>query len=403
MTSYPMIAMADRWKIHPDHFWLRGHRPAEPVRFDEELGRWDVYRYQDILKIIGDTANFSSDTKRLFQSAEVNEHKEGNLLQLDGTAHRKLRALVSKAFTPKIVADLEPRIREVTIELLDAVSGKDEIELVADLAYPLPVIVIAELLGIPSSDRNLFREWAAALLDNTVNVSMADADQHERPPEGESLIAKVQPMFDYVFEHVNERRRAPRQDLLTDLVAAEVDGDRLTDAEVVNITVLLLVVGHITTTMMFGNSVLCMDAQPDWTTRARADRSMVPAFVEEALRLVSPLPSVARSTVTEVEIAGRRVPKDQMIMLWLGAANRDENQFIDPHRFDPTRDPNPHLAFGRGAHFCLGAPLARLEARVALNVLFDRYPVLRTDPDKPPTFIPNPGMTGVHSLPLRTA
>ncbi|MFI6044205.1 cytochrome P450 [Nocardia sp. NPDC051321] len=402
MTKYPMIDMAERWNIHPDHFWLRGRQPEDPVVFDEATGVWNVYRYDDIMKVFGDTVNFSSDIKRLFDSAEVNEHKEGNLIQLDGEEHRRLRGTVSKAFTPKIVADLEPRIRDITIELLDAVTGKEEIELVADLAYPLPVIVIAELLGIPGSDRDLFKKWATAILDSTYKISLADADQPATPPEGERLIDKVQPMFDYMREHANERRRAPREDLLSHLVAAEMDGVKLTDTELVNFAVMLLLVGHVTTTMMFGNTVLCMDAQPDWTERVRTDRSMLPAFVDETVRLVSPLPAVARSTIAEVEIAGRRVPKDQMIMLYLSAANRDEAKFPDPHLFDPTRYPNPHLAYGRGLHVCLGAPLARLEARVALNVLLDRYPVLRADPDNPPTFIPNPGMTGVHTLPLRT-
>ncbi|QIS10009.1 cytochrome P450 [Nocardia arthritidis] len=402
MTNYPMVDMADCWKIQPDHFWMHGQPPAEPIRFDEAFGRWDVYGYDDIVRIFGDTVNFSSDIKRLFSSPDVQEHKEGNLIQLDGEEHRKLRALVTKAFTPKIVADLEPRIREVTVELLDAVAGRDEIELVTALAYPLPVIVIAELLGIPGSDRDLFRDWATILLENTYQLSLANQDE-ERPPEGERLIDKVQPMFAYMLEHANERKRAPREDLLSQLVAAEIDGERLTDTELVNFAVMLLLVGHITTTMMLGNTVLCMDAEPDWTARVRTDRSLLPPFVEETMRLVSPLPAVARSTLAEVEIAGRVVPKDQMIMLGLGAANRDERRFADPHVFDPTRDPNPHLTFGRGLHFCLGGPLSRLEAKVALNVLLDRYPVLRTDPDNPPTFIPNPGMTGVQTLPLRTA
>ncbi len=209
-------------------------------------------------------------------------------------------------------------------------------------------------------------------------------------------------MFDYIREHVAERRRQPRQDLLTQLVTAEVDGNRLTDNEVVNFAVLLLVAGHVSTTLLLGNTLLCLDAHPEWAARVREDRSLVPSAIEESLRMFSPFAGVTRSTYTEVEIAGQRVPADQMIMVWLAAANRDARQFADPDTFIPTRDPNPHLGLGRGIHFCLGAPLARLEGRVALNMLMDRFPVLRTDPANPPTFVPTPNMTGVRTLPMRT-
>ncbi|WJY37096.1 cytochrome P450 [Streptomyces sp. P9-2B-2] len=398
-----MATLADRWNIHPTHFWLRGLQPEKPIRFDEESGIWNVYGYAEALKILSDPATFSSDTKRLFSSEAVNEHKEGNLIQMDAPDHGKLRTLVSHAFNRKIVADLEPRIREVTHELLDAISDPNELELVADLAYPLPVIVIAELLGVPSSDRDLFKEWVTVMLEDTGQLSMRNRDpDEEEERDHQNMIEKWQPMFDYIREHVGERRRKPRQDLLTQLVTAEVDGNRLTDNEVVNFAVLLLVAGHVSTTMLLGNTLLCLDSHPDWMARVREDRSMVPGAIEESLRMFSPFAGVARSTYTEVDIAGQRVPPDQMIMVWLAAANRDDRQFADPHTFTPTRDPNPHLGLGRGVHFCLGAPLARLEGRVALNMLLDRFPVLRTDPDNPPTFVPTPDMTGVRTLPLLT-
>lgn len=323
-------------------------------------------------------------------------------MQLDPPDHGKLRKLVSHAFTPKIVAGLEPRISALTHELLDEVADRDRFELVTDLAYPLPVIVIAELLGVPSSDRPLFRKWVDQLFDNQDQFSLLDQDEEQRALL-EKRMAQAQVMLDYLRAHADERRRQPREDLLTQLVQAEVDGERLTDPEVANFANLLLTAGHITTTMLLGNTVLCLDTHPEQAARVRADRSTVPGAIEESLRLLTPFAATFRLTTTEVEIAGQRIPADEVIAVRLAAANRDRRQFADPDVFDPTRDPNPHLGFGRGIHFCLGAPLARLEGRIALNILLDRFPVLRTDPDNPPVFLPAPDLTGLKTLPLRTS
>lgn len=168
----------------------------------------------------------------------------------------------------------------------------------------------------------------------------------------------------------------------------------------VNFAIVLLLAGHITTTMLLGNTVLCLDAYPEQQDRARADRASIPAVIEESLRLFTPFAALGRATTREVELGGVSIPADQMVMCWLGAANRDPRQFPDPDAFDPHRDPSPHLAFGRGIHFCLGAPLARLEGRVALNILLDRFDRLRTDPEDPVQFIPTPTLTGVRRLPL---
>lgn len=394
------MTVAEKWDVHPEHFWLHGHRPESPIQYDEKNGLWNVYGYPESVEILSDAETFSSNTLRLFAGADPS-HNEGNIVQMDGPAHRNLRRLVSRAFTPKIVADLEPRISSLTHELLDAAAGTDRIELVTGLAYPLPVIVIAELLGVPSSDRHLFKQWADTMFESSNQVSLADGGA-DNMREFEAAEAAMQPMNDYLLEHASQRRRAPREDLLTQLVQAEVDGRRLTDKEVVMFAAILLAAGHITTTLLLGSTVLCLDANPDQAARVRADRSLVPPAIEESLRQLSPFPVIARATQTDVEIAGQRVPADQMLMIWLAAANRDPRQFADPDTLDPTRDPNPHLGFGRGVHFCLGAPLARLEGRVAVNALLDRFPTLRTDPDDPPVFMPSPQLTGVRSLPLLT-
>ncbi|MFB7664297.1 cytochrome P450 [Kitasatospora sp. NPDC056138] len=396
-----MTMPVDAWGSHPQQFWLRGRQPEHPVRYDEKLGFWNVYGYPEALDILGDPKTYSSHTVRRFVPDAEEAVTAGNLVQLDPPDHAKLRKLVSHAFTPKIVAGLEPRISALTRELLDEVADRDRFELVTDLAYPLPVIVIAELLGVPSSDRPLFRKWVDQLFDNQDQFSLVDQGEEQQALLRKRM-AQAQVMLDYLRAHADERRRKPREDLLTQLVQAEVDGERLSDPEVANFANLLLTAGHITTTMLLGNTVLCLDTHPEQAARVRADRSTVPGAIEESLRLLTPFATTFRLTTTEVEIAGQRIPADEVIAVRIAAANRDRRQFADPEAFDPTRDPNPHLGFGRGIHFCLGAPLARLEGRIALNILLDRFPVLRTDPDNPPVFLPSPDLTGLKTLPLRT-
>jgi cytochrome P450 len=395
-----MSTITEKWGVHEEHFWLRGRQPDPRVRFDAATGLWHVYGHPEALRILADPATFSSDTGRVFP--DDNPFSEGNLLQLDPPVHTKLRRLVSHAFTPKVVADLEPRIGELTGELLDAVAGRGRMELVADLAYPLPVIVIAELLGVPGSDRHLFKQWVDKMFESTQQVSLVNRSE-EQQRGIEIAMEQGRQLAEYLRGHVAERRRRPRADLLTKLVQAEVEGERLSEAEVVNFANVLLIAGHITTTLLLGNTVLCLDAYPEHLARVRADRSALPAAIEESLRFLSPFSAVARVTTAEVEIGGQRVPADQLVMVWLAAANRDRREFADPDVYDPARDPNPHIAFGRGIHFCIGAPLARLESRVALNILLDRFPRLRTDPEDPPRFIPSPNMTGVEKLPLLLA
>jgi hypothetical protein len=273
------------------------------------------------------------------------------------------------------------------------------VELVADLAYPLPVIVIAELLGVPAADRPLFKKWVDGMIGNSKQFSLND-DSEEQRDYTRHAMDQAKNLADYFASHIADRRTHARDDLLTKLVEAEVDGERLTDSEVANFAMILLVAGHITTTMLLGNTVLCLDTHPEQLAAVRADRSRVPAAIEESLRFFSPFAAVGRATMTDVELGGVRIPADTLVMAWIAAANRDPRTFAGADVFDSTRDPNPHVAFGRGIHFCVGAPLARLEGRVAMNILLDRLPNLRTIPDEPPVFVPTPNMTGVSRLPL---
>lgn len=397
--------LADTWGLHQAQFWLRGRQPEKRVEFAAELGMWNVYGHPEIEAILRDPATFSSDTTRLVPKEMMPDPdydmSTGSILQLDPPLHNKMRKLVSRAFTPKVVADLEPRIATITRELLDAVPPGDRLELVEHLAYPLPVIVIAELLGVPTGDRNLFKGWVDRMFESANQVSLVKKDEKQDAAIRASLEGQ-KALADYLGGHVDERRKQPREDLLTKLVEAELDGERLSRSDVVNFANILLLAGHITTTMLLGNAVLCLDTHREWDERVRADRSLVPPMIEESLRYLTPFAAVARVTMRDVEVGGVAVPADQMLLCWVAAANRDGRVFRDPDTFDPLRAENPHLAFGRGIHFCIGAPLARLEGRVALDILFDRYPKLRTIPGEPPKFQVNPNMTGVRELPLTT-
>ncbi|MGO1053287.1 cytochrome P450 [Crossiella sp. CA198] len=389
--------------VHQQFPWMRGEQPEESVRFNAQLGLWEVFTHAEIVQVLGDNQNFSANTLKLLAGEEAAaEFNDGNLLQTDAPAHRQLKRLISHAFTPKTVADLEPRIAQLAHRMLDEVEGRDGFEWVAELAYPLPVTIIADLLGVPSGDKEMFRSWVDERFSGDMQLSLNPEDAEAQQAIGQRQYELTRQLGAYMTEHAAERRRKPRADLLTELVQAEVDGERLSDRQVSTFGCLLLLAGHITTTMMLGNTVLLLDANPEQGARVRADRSLIPLAIEEAVRMLSPFATGYRVTTADVQVGAETIPAGQMVRMWTAAANRDPRVFTDPHGFDAGRDPNPHLAWGRGMHFCLGAPLARLEGRVVLDILFDRFPDLRTDPDRPAEFMPNPETLGVRTLPLLT-
>ena len=350
--------------------WLEAGRARGQVHFDDTQQCWHVLGHPEVGAVLSDPAVFSSDLTVLRPAQDdLALFQRGNFVQMDPPQHRKLRTLVSQAFTPRVVADLEPRIAELTIQLLDEVD--ERFDLIDALAYPLPVIVIAEMLGVPASDRPLFRRWADVLFSQDV-----DPDQSLRSASEQAVTAVAPTMREmnaYFLDHIRSRRASPGRDLTSKLVQAEVDGERLADEEIIGFVGLLLLAGHVTTTATLGNSVVCFQDAPDAVAQVRADPGLLPAAIEEVLRVRTPFPRLARMTTADAELAGVTIPAGQVVIPWLTAANRDERVFAEPHRFDVHRTPNPHLSFGHGIHFCLGAPLARLEARVALRLLLERY------------------------------
>lgn len=369
--------------------WLRDMREHHPV-WRDAYGIWHVFRYADVARVISDPHVFSSVVGRVLPV--VDKFSAGNLLRTDPPRHHTLRRLIGAAFSPTVVTALAPRIAALTHELLDATGGATEFDLVPTLAYPLPVTVIAELLGLPTSDRGLFQSWADHLL------TLDAADPHD--PELARKIEKVTAdMLAYLHEHCADRRAHPRQDLISKLAAVEADGQRLSDEEVVNFSVVLLIAGHITTTALLGNTVLCLDEHPDVCTELHADRSLVPAALEEVLRYRSSFTQVSRVTMTETELAGQVIPADALILPWLLSANRDEREFLDPDRFDIHRTSNHHLAFGHGIHFCIGQLLARMEGRIAISVLLDRYTQIHLTPGVPLEFF-RQGIFAARNIPV---
>jgi cytochrome P450 len=323
---------------------------------------WMLLDYESVKRALHDPAVFSS------RAAPPGGKPLDWLIFLDAPLHTKLRALVMRTFTPRAVASLEPRIEALAHELLDKVIGRGTMDLATEFAAPLPLLVIGELLGVPATDRELLSRWSDAILHlgDTIygGERAAKAIAHYRAAKEE--------MAPYVQRQLAERRVTPRDDLLTRLVEATVDGERLTEEEILSFFQLLLLAGSETTTNLISNAMLCFIAYPDQLARLRAAPELLPSAIEEVLRFRSPLQMVFRSTTCDVELHGRVIPPEQLVLVMVGSANRDAKHFTNPARFDIARSPNSHIAFGHGAHFCIGSALARLEAKVALPALLAR-------------------------------
>ncbi len=340
--------------------WFEEMRVHHPVFKDERTRLWQVFRYEDVLTVLTDYARFSSRAYDLTGGFLSN-----TLITKDPPDHRKLRNLVNQAFTPRAVARLSDRITQIMQELLDSVRSQGKMDIVSDIAFPLPAKVIAELLGVPSEDWDIFQRWAR--VDSTDPAT-------SRQGAGRSM---QEEMFNYFSALLEERRRAPREDLISSLSVAEVDGERLSEPELLSFCTLLLAAGQETTKNLIANAIVCLTDHPESMERLIREPALMPTAIEEVLRYLPPVWFLFRQTTIDVELAGQHIPANQVVLAWTASANRDPARFPDPDRFDIEREPNRHLAFGHGIHFCVGAPLARLEAKIALPMMLQQLKDIR--------------------------
>jgi cytochrome P450 len=349
-------------------------RELDPVHRSEVMDGWVLTRYEDVVATLKHP-RMSADRRQARNrlAAQVSEQMAQGpfsaaqtMLTADPPAHTRLRGLVSKAFTARAVDAMRPRIQQIVDELLDAVQGRGSMDVIWDLGYPLPVIVIAEMLGVPAERRDDFKRWSDDIVA-TLGGPMAGTDVAER-----GMQSAIQ-MAEYFRGVIAERRREPKDDLLSALIAAEERGEVLSEEELLATCILLLAAGNETTTNLIGNGMLALLRNPEQLALLQADLSLVESAVEELLRYDGPVQATGRVASEALEIGGAQIEEGQLVMTLLGAANHDPAVFADPDSLDITRQDNHHVAFGYGIHFCLGAPLARLEGQIAFRSLFERF------------------------------
>jgi len=354
---------------------LRRAREVAPVH-NTPLGVWRLLRYADVMRLLYDVPCGVRTTDGVLPG--VDEAVEGPrefMLQQDPPAHTRLRRLVSRAFTPRAVARLHDRVQEVTDACLARVAGRGEMDVIADLALPVPSTIICEMLGVPAGDRERFTTW-------TAEATHGLAIQTSSPEVRARARAAAEALAGY-FTHLIAARRAERtDDLLSALIAAEEDGDRLSPSELVTQAIGLLIAGFETTIGLIGNGVRALLQHPGELERLRAQAELIGSAVDECLRFDGPIPMTVRVLHADAEFGGQLLPKNAVVFASLASANRDPERFPDPDSFDVARTDNEHLAFGGSTHFCLGSHLARLEGRVAIGTLVQRLPGLRLVSDR---------------------
>jgi cytochrome P450 PksS len=375
--QHPVNLASREFKANPYPYYarLRAEAPVQRMRIPTGEMAWLVTRYDDVASVLKDERFVKNTANALTLKQLANQRwfrkvfksLRTNMLNQDAPNHTRLRGLVSKAFTPRLIEQIRGRIEALTEQLLDQAQQTGHMDLIRDYALPVPTTIISEMLGVPATDRERFHRWSNALL------SAAASSWHmiRSVPNGWALMR-------YIQRIVKKRRAEPRDDLVSALIRAEEAGDTLSEDELVAMIILLLVAGHETTVNLIGNGTLALLEHAQQMARLRSEPARIKPAIEEMLRYTSPVEmATERYAREDVSIGEVTIPRGEMVFAVIGSANRDERQFPDADRFDITREPNRHLAFGLGAHFCLGASLARLEGQIAINTLLRRFPELR--------------------------
>jgi cytochrome P450 len=371
-------------------------RDEDPVHHSP-LDFWVLTRYEDVAAVLRDPRFIKEPLVSMVAARFGVTVPPGvglSMLDRDPPDHTRLRSLVSKAFTPRVVEGLRPRIQKMVDDLITRAEAVGTMDLIEEFAYPIPVNVICAMLGVPVEDHERFKGWSLDIARGLDSVWL--------PPESEipkRSGAARHAIGDYMRGLIAERRASPRGDLLSALIAAEEAGDKLSEDELIATCILLLIAGHETTVNLIGNGTLALLRHPEEWRRLRETPGLIPSAVEELLRYDGPVQRTARITSTEVTIGGRTIPKGEMVMPFIGAADRDPSQFPDPDRLDLGRADNRHIAFGWGIHFCLGAPLARVEGQIAIDTLVRRLPRL-TLVDDEPEYRQSLTLRGLKALPV---
>jgi cytochrome P450 len=361
--------------------WYKQMRMTNPVSIDEQDQLYELFRYKDVQAVLADPGRFSS--KGLLGGEEGEER--GSILVIDPPRHKKLRALVPQAFTPRAIAMQADHIRGIVNELLDESTTSDTLDVIRDLAIPLPIRVIAGMLGVPLSRQADFKRWAKGIASNSP----------------EEAFASFRALDDYMRVLLAQKRKERQADLVSALLDAGGDGEPLSEQEIVSFCGALLGAGLETTEHLIGNTLLCLDEHPSARAQVWADPSLVSGTIEETLRFRPVVHRIARTVTRDTEIEGKPLKAGYRIFGWLGSANRDEEQWKDPEVFDIQRSPNQHLSFGSGIHFCLGASLARLEVRIFLEQIIERFKDIQRVREVPLQLVPSFGVYGVQQLPVR--
>ena len=362
---------------YPTYHRLRDEDPVHHSPMDF----WVLTRYEDVAAVLRDPRFIKEPLVSMVAARFGVSVPPGvglSMLDRDPPDHTRLRSLVSKAFTPRVVEGLRPRIQKMVDELITRAEAVGTMDLIEEFAYPIPVSVICEMLGVPVEDHERFKGWSLDIARGLDSVWL--------PPESEipkRSGAARHAIGDYMRGLIAERRASPRGDLLSALIAAEEAGDKLSEDELIATCILLLIAGHETTVNLIGNGTLALLRHPEELRRLRETPGLITSAVEELLRYDGPVQRTARITSTAVTLGGRTIPKGEMVMPFIGAADRDPSQFPDPDRLDLGRADNRHIAFGWGIHFCLGAPLARVEGQIAIDTLVRRLPRLALVNDEP--------------------